>query len=247
VWVLLGILVILLLYWGAVSWAEGRLDKRLSEADKDRHARLCKSFVRRLRIAAFLLVGAGVVALAAYAYVRFFNAHLWYSWWLFVIAAASMCAVLSIGLYLRAAEYEKRSAEIRYRAVIVASLVGMFVLAGAFAETSRAAGDVARQNVNVLFENIQARTQPVIVFSVRDLGIVDEAVTVESIVGPDAEYHYRYTGLRLYQYNRGRYFLITNRYTPQTSRIVVLADTTNIRVEFASQPKTVPSASPTPS
>ena len=74
----------------------------------------------------------------------------------------------------------------------------------------------------------------VTVYSAADLSISGPGISPSRINVPDAEYRFRYSGLRILISSGGHYFLVPRGWRPGQGAVIVLpaADSGNIRVEF---------------
>jgi hypothetical protein len=74
----------------------------------------------------------------------------------------------------------------------------------------------------------------VTVYSAADLSISGPGISPSRINVPDAEYRFRYSGLRVLISSGGHYFLVPRGWRPGQGTVIVLpaADSGNIRVEF---------------
>src|SRR5215469_2556457 len=98
--------------------------------------------------------------------------------------------------------------------------------------SSRSAGPMRAS-----YNDLQDNTQPVVVFSTKDLSLGNDTdqVTCKTIDQKNSVYQFTCSGLRFYRYDRGRYFLVTNGFTLGNSRIVILAESPDIRIEFVTR------------
>lgn len=78
------------------------------------------------------------------------------------------------------------------------------------------------------------RLTAVTVYSAKSLWIEAPGVVETRRSNPGAEYSYRYEGLRLLEQSGDRYFLINERWDEQQGRVIMLRETNNVRMEFAS-------------
>lgn len=69
-------------------------------------------------------------------------------------------------------------------------------------------------------------------FSEKRLFLAGPGVTETALTDPEAAYRYRYDGLYLLQQSGGRYFLLTDGWSDQQGRLVVLPADASIRLEF---------------
>jgi hypothetical protein len=102
-----------------------------------------------------------------------------------------------------------------------------------FWQTERLAslgGEALAQDIK---DNLGDRLTRVELFSVTNLHLDGPGVTTERIGGvAEGEYGYRYSGLYLLQRSGDKYFLLTDGWDEDQGRLVVLPDTSGIRVEF---------------
>jgi hypothetical protein len=104
-------------------------------------------------------------------------------------------------------------------------------LLGVFWASSLYAAALGRGRAEVLAENLS--NQPAVtVFSLRSLGIDAPGVTSSKIASIDAAYKFRYSGLRLLIRSANKYFLINDAWSRERGVIIVLQDTSDIRLEF---------------
>lgn len=82
-----------------------------------------------------------------------------------------------------------------------------------------------------LTADLRYRTQ-VMVYSPKRLEITAPNVKEESLSRPEAAYRFRYTGLRFLDHVGGKYFLVSDGWSPRYGVVVVLADTDPVRLEF---------------
>jgi hypothetical protein len=75
------------------------------------------------------------------------------------------------------------------------------------------------------------RTQ-VVVYSPKRLEITAPEVKEEALSRTEAAYRFRYTGLRFLDHVGGKYFLVSDGWTPRYGVVVVLADSDPVRLEF---------------
>ena len=76
------------------------------------------------------------------------------------------------------------------------------------------------------------RAVQVVVYSPQRLHITAPGVREEALEGRDSAYQYRYTGLLLLEHTGGKYFLISEGWTPDDGVVVVLPDQDKLRLEF---------------
>jgi hypothetical protein len=111
-------------------------------------------------------------------------------------------------------------------------LVWLLVVLSMFWATTEYAIAVGRGQAEGFARTLDRRPG-VIVYSVDRLfldapGIVETALPP----GPDANFHYRYQGLRLLTDSHGRFFLLPEGWAPGTTPTIVLDDSDRLRVEF---------------
>jgi hypothetical protein len=76
------------------------------------------------------------------------------------------------------------------------------------------------------------RLAAVVVYSAKSLHLSGSGVVESRLSAPDAQYLYRYDGLRLVQRSQDRYFLIGDGWSPQDRRVILLQESDGIRLEF---------------
>ena len=102
-----------------------------------------------------------------------------------------------------------------------------------FWQTERLASLGGEALADDIKDNLGERLTRVELFSVTDLHLDGPGVTTERIGGAvEGEYGYSYTGLYLLQRSGDKYFLLTDGWGEGQGRLVVLPDTSSIRVEF---------------
>jgi hypothetical protein len=95
---------------------------------------------------------------------------------------------------------------------------------------------VARGLGEAYAADILARPETLVavtVFSAKDLAISGPGVHVSQVGGPDAAYSYRYEGFRMLQRSGDRYLLISQSADQKRSRVFVIQETAEIRLEFS--------------
>jgi hypothetical protein len=112
------------------------------------------------------------------------------------------------------------------------AVCGIVVL-GTFWAVSIYADALGRGRAIDLGNNVVNRLPAVRVYSERSLGIDPDVAVGERLPDAAARYSYRYAGLRLLVRSDGKYFLIPERWTRASGRVIVLRDTADIRVEFS--------------
>jgi hypothetical protein len=73
----------------------------------------------------------------------------------------------------------------------------------------------------------------VTVYTPKTLELQVPGVVETRLGGAESAYRYRYDGLRLVQRSGDRYLLMSERRDARTSRIIVLRDGDDLRMEFA--------------
>ena len=119
----------------------------------------------------------------------------------------------------------------RFSRVAVALLAALVTVL-LFWQTERLAslgGEALAQDIK---DNLGDRLTRVELFSVTNLHIEGPGVTTNQIGAVEGEYSYRYTGLFLLQRSGEKYFLLTEGWNNDEGRLLVVADTDAIRVEF---------------
>jgi hypothetical protein len=109
--------------------------------------------------------------------------------------------------------------------VAVLALISLFWTASNYAELL--GSSLAAETASTL-----AHSPGVVIYSEQRMSITAPGVDEEALGGPDPAYRYRYTGLRFMEHTGGRYFLLSDGWTPQYGVVVVLADDDPIRLEF---------------
>ncbi|MGH3902979.1 MAG: hypothetical protein ACRDTE_02080 [Pseudonocardiaceae bacterium] len=72
----------------------------------------------------------------------------------------------------------------------------------------------------------------VVVYSAEDLHINAPGVRSELLMSGDEPSGFRYAGLRLLEHTGGRYFLVSDEWSPRYGVVVMLADDAPVRLEF---------------
>jgi hypothetical protein len=72
----------------------------------------------------------------------------------------------------------------------------------------------------------------VVVYSSQRLHLTAPGVTETPLSGNKSAYQYRYGGLRLLDHTGGRYFLISDEWSPRYGVVIMLADNAPVRLEF---------------
>lgn len=76
------------------------------------------------------------------------------------------------------------------------------------------------------------RLASVTVYSANNLAIRAPGVVETKLHGPDPEYRYEYTGLRLLRQSDGKYFMINERWAAGQGRVFVIRESDRLRIEF---------------
>jgi hypothetical protein len=122
--------------------------------------------------------------------------------------------------------------ERRQLSAVAVGLLVALVTVLLFWQTERLAslgGEALAQDIK---DNLGSRLTRVELFSVTDLHIEGPGVTASTLGGKEGEYSHRYSGLYLLQRSGDKYFLLTDGWTEDKGRLVVLPDNSGIRVEF---------------
>jgi hypothetical protein len=130
-------------------------------------------------------------------------------------------------LLRRHARGDHRPARLAYVSLVVA----MLTLA-MFWQTERLARLTGEELARDLKENLADRQPAVTLFSTGALQLDTGGVVESELTGTDNDYRYRYDGLYFLQRSGGKYFLLTEGWTDDEGRLIVLVDTEDIRLEF---------------
>jgi hypothetical protein len=108
--------------------------------------------------------------------------------------------------------------------------VGLIVLSAFWSasEYAKARGTERAQDVASALN----KRPEVTVFTAKRLGIDAAGVTEDRLAGGGLAYRYRYAGLRLLAYSKGKYFLLPDGWTHGSDSAIVLADSPGRRFEF---------------
>ncbi len=79
----------------------------------------------------------------------------------------------------------------------------------------------------------RGRLAAVTVYSAKSLELQGSGIVEIPLPDPDAEYRFRYDGLRLVQRSTDRYFLIGVGWTPAERRVILLREADTIRIELS--------------
>lgn len=71
-----------------------------------------------------------------------------------------------------------------------------------------------------------------VIYSAEDLHISAPGVRTEPLTSGGQPSGFRYSGLRLLAHTGGRYFLVSDDWSPQYGVVVMLTDDTPVRLEF---------------
>lgn len=120
------------------------------------------------------------------------------------------------------------------REVLLRAFTAVLVGIGLFwAATNYATVEGTRLADN--FVNTVTDLPSVVVYSAERLHIDIPGSDEEKLSAADSAYKFRYSGLRLLEHTGGHYFLVTDAWNPQSGAVVMLADSTPMRVEFVLQ------------
>lgn len=114
----------------------------------------------------------------------------------------------------------------------VVALVGALVTVTLFWQTERLARYGGKAIAQDIKDHLAERLPSVSLYSVERLHVSAPGVTERDIGGPDSAYRYLYEGLYLLQRSGRKYFLLTDGWSERRGRLVVLADTESVRLEF---------------
>jgi hypothetical protein len=73
----------------------------------------------------------------------------------------------------------------------------------------------------------------VTVYSAKRLFLSGPGITETGLPGQNSAYAFRYTGLRLLAHAGGRYFLVSDQWTPGRGAVMVLGEKEAVRLEFS--------------
>jgi hypothetical protein len=121
----------------------------------------------------------------------------------------------------------------RYSRLTVALLAAL-VTVTLFWQTERLAslgGEALAQDIQ---DNMSDRLQSIRLFSAKDLHIAGPGIRTITFTDTNSAYGYEYSGLYLLQRSGDKYFLLTDGWDNDTGRLIVLPDSSTIRVEFGS-------------
>ena len=144
-----------------------------------------------------------------------------------------LCVMLAIGGTAYGSRLRRHAAgdHKQARGASVA-LIGALLIATLFWQTER----LAQLGGDALAEDLQAhladRLPAVTLLSAGSLRIDATGVVETRLEGSDSAYGYRYEGLYLLQRSGGKYFLLTDGWQDDRGRLLILADTESIRLEF---------------
>lgn len=110
-------------------------------------------------------------------------------------------------------------------------LVSMLVAVGLFWEVASWATAVGVGGTQQLIADLAYRPS-VTLYSGKDLALTGPGVRVDRVGSKDAAYHFRYTGLRLLFRANDRYFLLTYPWTRSEGSLMVIDDSSDIRLQF---------------
>jgi hypothetical protein len=117
------------------------------------------------------------------------------------------------------------------RGTVERGAVALLIAVAVFWATSNYA-DVEGRRLATAFR--ASDLKQVTVFSSHRLGLT--GAREQTVAGSDADYRYRYSGLRLMAHSGGHYFLVPADWTPTSGVLVILADTDPLRLEFGVAP-----------
>jgi hypothetical protein len=146
-----------------------------------------------------------------------------------IIVSASITLALLCALY---GDLLERRLIGRTRTTRAARVLILILLAFAvFWNVERLANVVGGEYAAQVTANPQ-QLLAVTVYTPKSLEIHVPGVVETKLGTSESAYRYRYDGLRLVQRSGNRYLLMSERWDPRASRIIVLRDTDDIRMEF---------------
>ena len=148
-----------------------------------------------------------------------------------LIAAGT--ALISYGWLLGPRAREGRDGDLAWQAQ-VAGVLSVVVGALFWAWASYAATSGADQAE--AFERRLAYEPAVTVFAARPLVLNGYGLQVDEVGGVDSAYRFRYSGLRLLLRSGERYFLLPVQWQPGDSSVIVLRESSELRLEFTASP-----------
>lgn len=141
-----------------------------------------------------------------------------------VLTCAVGCALY--GDYLRATVQPSRRWTVAIRVVM-----GTLLVIAVIADTER----LARAMGEGFADSVAAdpgQLAAVELYSAKDLTLTIPNVTVTRAGGTDPAYRFHYSGLRLLQRSGDKYLLINDGWTRGTGRVLLLRDSSDVRLEF---------------
>jgi hypothetical protein len=136
------------------------------------------------------------------------------------------------GALLRRTENDDRPRPSRVAVGLLAALVTVLL----FWQTERLAslgGEALAQDIK---DDLGGTLTRVELFSAKDLHLAGPGLQETRLGGDESAYLYRYSGLYLLQRSGDKYFLLTEGWDRDEGRLVVLPDSSAIRVEFGPLP-----------
>jgi hypothetical protein len=160
-------------------------------------------------------------------------------WWDVVVPLSLVIGVLTttyatvLQRRIRTATGERQEAVSlgRWHWPMLKLLIGTLVTLILFWELSVFAGIVGRGYAHQIVGDLDNRTG-VIVYSVKDLHIDAQGVTVTRFPGETSAYGYRYDGLKLLTKSGDKYYLLPLGWNYDDGKTIVLNDDSTIRLEF---------------
>jgi hypothetical protein len=218
---LLAVVVTIGLGW---LWIHATVSRKLSEV---RWLRLLEAIGGVLGFA-WLLIPAVCALLAS----RFPDV----GYVLFPLSLAGGVLLTWYGIWLRAQAKVRRTGGSSsklpdWHGALTKTLIALFVTLSLFWAVSNYATLVGERLGRGLSADLPQLAQ-VVVYSPERLGIAAPGVREAALSGSAAAYRFRYTGLRLLEHTGGKYFLVSDGWTPRFGVVVVLAETDPVRLEF---------------
>jgi hypothetical protein len=210
----LGTILVLAL---AAAWAYELTKRELEGVKVDRRRRRLRMIARGATAIGGVLFVLG--AIAVFAPLSFSPSYL------FEPASAGVgIALLAYGKYIFDALGERSSGRLAF------ALVCLLVVLSAFWTVWKYANTLGSRQAQHLAANLAERPR-VIVYAPRRLQL-PTTVTEQALDARDAEYRYRYGGMRLLVRSDGKYFVVTDGWTQRSGTAIVLVDSPGLRFEF---------------
>ena len=111
--------------------------------------------------------------------------------------------------------------------------ISLLLAAGLFWQVAEWATAVGVGATQALIADL-SRQPAVTVFAVKRLNLEGPGVTMTQVDQAPGAYGYRYTGLRLLFRANDRYFMLSDRWSPDAGVLFVVNDTPDVRLQFSS-------------